>query len=234
MGIEDTHEMILFMLDKTQQEYVSHERIDDALHMAQMQRFMELYGNLKQYQPGRPIANVAYGMTQKVDDELKKFKTTETYTTATDALVNFSSLSASYAHLLSLRIVYTENSVERQSGVKVLSEDQIAQRINSQIVAPTDNEPVALIGNTSIQLFPDNKAHSVIVSYLRLPTKPKYAYSVGSDGRTVTFDSANSVDLEFPDTSYNDIVMKALNILSVNTKDSFLNQYSEVKTQQGV
>ena len=234
MGIEDTHKMILFMLDKTQLEYVSHERIDDALHMAQMQRFMELWGNMREYQPGRPIPRVAYGMTQSVDDELKKFKTTETYTTAADGLVNFSSLTQSYAHLLGLRIVYTEDNVERQSGVKVLSEAQIAQRINSQIVAPTDNDPVALIGNTSIQLFPDNKVHEVIVSYLRLPAKPKYAYSVGSDGRTITFDSANSVDLEFPDTSYNDIVMKTLNLLSVNTKDAFLNQYSQLKTQTGV
>ena len=234
MGIDDTHKMILFMLDKTQTQFVSHEQIDDALHMAQMQRFMELYGNIKEYQPGRPIPRSAYGMTQAIDDELKPFKVTESYTTTSNALVNFSGLSGTYAHLLGLRIVYMENGVEQQSGVKVLSEDQIAQRINSQIIAPTDNQPVALIGSSSIQLFPDNKAHTVMVSYLRLPNKPVYSYTLGSDGRTVTFDSANSVNLEFPDTSYNDIVMKALNLLSVNTKDAFLNQFSQAKTQQGI
>jgi len=234
MGIDETHRMILFMLDKAQMEYVSHELIDDALHIAQMQRFMELYGNMKEYQPGRPIPRVAYGMTQNIHDELRNFKETETITTGNDGLVNFSVLTKTYAHLLGLRIVYTDvNNQERHAPVKVLSENQIAQRINSQILAPEYNEPIALIGKSNIQLLPD-QSHKVVMSYLRLPNKPKYAYTLGTDGRTITFDVTSSVDIEFPDTSYNDILMKTLNLLSVNIKDPFLNQYTEVKTQQGV
>jgi hypothetical protein len=234
MGIQDTHKMILFLLDKAQMGFVSHEEIDNALQIAQMQRFMELYGNIKDYQPGRPIPRVAYGMTQKVHDELRNFKEEEFFVTASNGLVNFSGLSSSYAHLIALRGSYVDSSnTINHFMIKVLSEDQIAQRLTSQIVAPTTYDPVALIGKSSIQLFPD-QVHKVTVYYLRLPNKPKYSYTMSSDGRTVIFDSSTSVDLEFPDTSYNDILMKALNILSVNAKDAFVNQYSELKNQQGV
>ena len=84
MTIKETHNFITFVLNKEVSGYVSPTDIDRALDRAQMSKFVELYGNPKGYQPGRPIPPIAYGMTQKIADDLRKFKKVESYETSTD------------------------------------------------------------------------------------------------------------------------------------------------------
>lgn len=74
MGINEVHEYIQFFLKKENGGYVSHEEIDKALDMASLNKFTELFGNPKQYQPGRPVPSVSYGVTSRIHDDLRKFK----------------------------------------------------------------------------------------------------------------------------------------------------------------
>ena len=84
MTIKEIHDYIVFILNKETTGYVSHKDIDAAIDRGQMSKFMELYSNPKQHQPGRPIPPIAYGQTQKISDDLRYFKKREQFTSDSD------------------------------------------------------------------------------------------------------------------------------------------------------
>ena len=149
MTIKEIHDYIVFILNKETTGYVSHNDIDTAIDRGQMSKFMELYGNPKQYQPGRPIPAIAYGQTQKISDDLRFFKRREQFTSTSAGIIEFTNLTE-YLHLLGVYVVgtlnntpsntyvVTDGTVAYSAGtssrtfakpVKVVSEDQLADRL---------------------------------------------------------------------------------------------------------
>ena len=111
MTIKEIHDYIVFILNKETTGYVSHSDIDAALDRGQMSKFMELYSNPKQYQPGRPVPPIAYGQTQKISDDLRYFKMRRQFETQNDGVLdlgNFMSgigpANPEYLHLLGLNL----------------------------------------------------------------------------------------------------------------------------------
>jgi len=98
-----------FIIDKVAQAWYSPPELDDILERGQMAWFIELYGNPRQYQPGRYVPNMAYGVSQKINDSLTPFKMTAAFTSASDGLVT---LPNDYLHLLSLNT----NEVNADAG----------------------------------------------------------------------------------------------------------------------
>ena len=292
MTIKEIHDYIVFILNKETTGYVSHSDIDAALDRGQMSKFMELYSNPKQYQPGRPVPPIAYGQTQKISDDLRYFKMRRQFETQNDGVLdlgNFMSgigpANPEYLHLLGLYVsgsinstpviksvvdeatgvieVYRENqSVKTQNPVKIVSEDQLADRLISQVATPSTTSPVGILGDSGnkIQLFPEVK-HEGYVMYLTRPPKPKFSYVV--DGRKVVHNSTSSgvtytaqntltlpngtvipagstytllpsFDLEWPEDCINDIINKALVSLGIHIEDVNVYQYAEVKNQTGL
>tara|TARA_B100000780_G_scaffold275105_1_gene241153 strand:- start:1241 stop:2092 length:852 start_codon:yes stop_codon:yes gene_type:complete len=283
MTIKEIHDYIVFILNKETTGYVSHNDIDAAIDRGQMSKFMELYSNPKQYQPGRPIPPVAYGLTQKINDDLRFFKKREQFTTDSSGVIAFSSLTE-YLHLLGVYIVQTlnntVNNVYTQSGgvitfqestanrthqkpVKIVSEDQLADRLVSQVSAPSTLSPIGILGNngSKIQLFPEIE-HSGYIMYLGRPRKPLFSHVVDGrkivhnsstsaaasftagttltlpDGTTVnsgaTYSLPASIELLWPEDCVNDIINKALGYLGVHLEDLNVYQYTEAKNQTGL
>jgi hypothetical protein len=292
MTIKEIHDYIVFILNKETTGYVSHSDIDAALDRGQMSKFMELYSNPKQYQPGRPVPPIAYGQTQKVSDDLRYFKMRRQFETQNDGVLDLGnfmnsggSLNPEYLHLLGLYVsgsinstpviksvvdeatgvieVYRENqSVKTQNPVKIVSEDQLADRLISQVATPSTTSPVGILGDsgTKIQLFPET-THEGYIMYLTRPRKPKFSYVV--DGRKVVHNGGSSAaqytasstltlpngtvissgtpyilgpsfDLEWPEDCINDIINKALVSLGIHIEDMNVYQYAEVKNQTGL
>ena len=286
MTIKETHNFITFVLNKEVSGYVSPTDIDRALDRAQMSKFVELYGNPKGYQPGRPIPPIAYGMTQKIADDLRKFKKVENYTTSVGAgnIIDLTTLADEYIHLIGLNntqqlvshhktnfsvsngIIATSvgtPNVNLTKNVTIVDEDELADRLISQICEPDEFDPIAILGDggTKLQLYPLTTAHNGQIFYLRRPKKPFFSHVV--DGRKIIHNPSNSAainhtatnaltaqdgssvaagnttsvaksqDLEWPEDVVQDIISRALNILGVHLEDSVVTQFGELKTQQG-
>jgi len=290
MTIKEIHDFITFALNKEISGYVSPSDIDKALDRAQMSKFVELVGNPKGYQPGRPIPPIAYGLTQKISDDLRFFKKRQQFTATSSGIINlnaateFNNLSAApnYLHLVGMYCttsktvatssfsstngVWTETvtsgSKTINNPIKIINEDQLAERLVSQIVEPSASVPIAILGDggSKIQIFPE-LAHSGYMMYLERPVVPLFSYVV--DGRTIVHNSSTtatsnqtatnaltdqngsavaaganytlsaSTDLNWPDDCINDIISRALTMLGVHLEDVGLQQYSELKTTQG-
>lgn len=290
MTIKEIHDYIVFIINKEATGYISHVDIDAALDRAQLSKFVELYSNPKTHQPGRPIPPIAYGQTQKISDDLRYFKMRRQFVTDSSGVLNLLNPTNTgggqvpeYLHLLGLYITktlsnttsddygrkgtfiqYNPGTANRniRKSVKIVSEDQLADRLISQVAAPSVTAPIGILGDSGekIQLFPE-VTHEGFIMYLSRPAVPRFSHAI--DGRKVvhnpstttaqnftaqnnltlangtqvnagsTYSLLPSTDLNWPEDCIADIINRALTNLGIHLEDTNVYQYSEVKNKTG-
>jgi hypothetical protein len=232
MTIKDVHDWIGFVTRKHQSGYHSHEQIDQALDRAQLDVFIDLYGNDKQYQPGRPVPPTVYGETIFIHHALEPFKDKYTFTTvATPGGVVTMPAPCQIVLSLSTKAYSTKLGRDVVRRVELVNEEELIDRLESQVAPVSLYAPIALINKENkIQLYPEQPQQGTIW-YLRRPAAPVYSYSIS--GRTETFNPGTSVDLEWKDTYLNRVIFKALPYLGVNLSDQEVTQFGDYKDKQG-
>jgi len=117
-------------------------------------------------------------------------------------------------------------------AVKMINEDELSNRLNSQIDPVTYTAPVGeMVQLRKIQLYPKTNLYTGTVSYMRKPIKPVYGYTVVG-GRTIVYDPATSTQLEWRESDVNMVLLKALSSIGINLSDAEVSQFAEVKSQQ--
>jgi len=229
MDIKVIHGFILFVLDKDQDDLVSHERIDDVLHSAQMARFSEcLPGNIGV----TPRNQVPYGTTVNSIDYLAPFKHKVDFN-QNDTPGGLLSMKTDYAHLAGIYTMNYNNKHERVGypGVAIIDENQLATRLNSQVIYPTCSAPVGVMVYDTvqkIQIYPMKPCMGHYY-YFAKPTKPEYAYT--TDGRTEIYDPENSTQLLWDDENVNIIIYKVLELLGIKLQFPLVTQWAQYKEQ---
>jgi hypothetical protein len=216
MTIENIHNWIDFLTNKAQGVYFTHEEKDMALDRGQMQYFNEQYAY--------------YALAQKMQESLSPFKTTYTFLNAPSGLIT---APAGYQYLIGGRVIYMDGTHTRNKSLKVLSSDELAYRLDSQLRPVTAYKPVAVMagkvsGISLIQLYP-KQTFAGEIDYLRRPAVPKYAYTQSE--RAFTYDPANSVQLEWGESELNELIMRALSFLGISIDDQLRTQYAEAKSK---
>ena len=232
MSIKDVHDWINFITRKYQSGYHSHEQIDAALHMGQLDAFYDYYGNDRQYQGGRPVPPVTYGDTILIHHALEPFKDKHDFTTLTTP-GGVVTMPATCQLILSLSTSYFSTKYNRNitRSVELINEEELSDRLESQVAPVSLYNPIAIINSQNkIQLHPATPQIGT-ARYLRTPVKPKYAYT--KSGRVETFTTTGSVDLEWKDMFINRVIAKALGYLGINISDQEVLQFSDYKDKQG-
>lgn len=229
MNINDVHNVILFYVNKAQQGFITHEEIDLVLDRAQMTLFDQYHTNPKL--PAKAQTEL-YGESQRIDDALSPFKSKYTFNAgATPSGVI--TLPSDYMHLLSLYTTVFNAQLGRNvySAVQVMAEDELIERLESQVIPVSADDPVAIMNSQNrIQLFPETPATGAIY-YFRRPVNPKFAYTQA--GRVITYDAANSVQLEWREMDINNIIVIALQFYGLNLTSQEIIQFGQVKEAQG-
>lgn len=219
MTISQIHDWVNFLTDKAQGSYFSIEEIDNALDRAQMQYFNTQYS--------------AYALAQKLQDSLSPFKSKYTFLTS-DTAEGLMSMPSDYLYLLGGQITIMEGEHIRHKPLKILSEDEISYRLDSQLRPVTASKPVATMagkvsGITLIQLYPKQPMAGEVY-YLRRPKAPVFGYDI--NGRETTYNSATSTQMEWGESDLNGIMIRAIGLLGISVSDEMVTQYSEVKSNQ--
>jgi hypothetical protein len=222
--------------------FVTHEKVDDYLNYAQIDKFNELLGSEKEYQPGRPIPPIAYPSTLKVHNDLRRFITTPVAVTLTSGKFDLPQIDTSvtrpapsayqpsnfstydYISLNSLRTTASKD-------VDILFEHEVGERINSHIDPPTTSEPVGVIYEDYIQVYPSGVS-TLNFSCVRAPAPIKYEYTKDVDGREVSYNDTLSWDIEWPENVHNDIIARALGYISVPLRDAYVEQVSDKRSKE--
>lgn len=229
MDLKVIHDTILFIIRKEQNAFISHEEIDQILDRAQLVLLNQYHTN-----PKLPasVQAATYGESQRLDDSLSIFKSKYTFNNGTTSS-GIITLPSDYLHLLALYTTTYNSQLGRNvySAVQILNESELIERLESQVIPVTSEDPIGIMNSQNkIQLFPEVPS-SGAVFYLKRPTPPQFVYT--QSGRTITYDSINSVQLAWRDFDILNIIVIALSYIGINISSADIMQFAEIKTQQG-
>lgn len=206
---------------------ITPDRFGELIPIVNIDRFRKKHGLPEGYQPGRPIPVEYADITIKNTDDLKAFKTRLALRAVTNGIMAYPD---DYAHRDTLVYNYTKVinsvSVSLPRKIEILREDEFAEREGSYTKGPTTYNPIGVMRSDGIHIRPISIVQADL-NYYRWPTDPVFAYTEG-DGY-ITYDAANSTELEWPVDEHLAIASMILQMVGVNLREADLVNYSESK-----
>jgi len=235
MTIDEIYRFVQFSANKEQRGFIKPSEFNLLADRAQMELFTQRYNNLKEHMNVRTktasqstVPGVQYASNQKVLDDLRAFINHDIDLTY-DATNRVFDYPANYIHLTSLS--------HAGRNIKIVNEDKIYSILNSSITPPTLTKPVAVIFNEGIRVYISSDENGVLISgvkcsYLSRPTRPRWAY-VEVDNNPL-YDPSNSVQVDLPEQTHNELAMKILSYIGINLKDNDVYAFGEIKQKAGI
>lgn len=184
-------------------------------------------GQLAYYSDIKP----KYATSQLVKDILSPFRAVYNFSTS-DTVSGYIVVpsNSNYLDLLDIQIYYSISDRTVYYPVKLINEDERANRLNSQIDPVTVTSPIGeQTAPRYFRIYPA-AGYNGSVTYLRRPVAPVFAYTIIS-GRVIVYDEANSTQLEWRDTEIVPILLKGLSSIGINLSDEEISQFAALKTQ---
>ena len=173
------------------------------------------------------VYRAKYATSIEAKEALSPFRVRYDYTTDGNGEITLS-IGQEFVHLLSMDVMVNDPDTpsgfndDRRYPVMFPNEDELADRLNSQIKTPTRTSPIAdIIGVGSYNLYPQ-VVHSGTIYYLKRPATPVFSYT--QVGRVITYDPNTSVQLEWTEPYLNNVIFLALRYLGINLNNEYLNQ----------
>lgn len=215
MTIQEVVDYLNFYVNKKNGAWYSPAEACEILDRGQL----ALYSDLK----------ARYATSQYVKDALSPFRTSYNFTTAVSGNVIVPS-NLNYLDLLDIQVYFQISNRTIYAPVKLINEDERAERLNSQRDTVTATNPIGeQIAERTFRLYPAG-VYNGNVTFLRRPVKPVMAYTVIS-GRVIVYDSANSVQLEWRESDIGALVIKSLQIVGINISASEIVEWASVKSE---
>jgi hypothetical protein len=218
---------------------ITPEKFQLLLPIVQLDWFRNKYGLPEEYQPGKPVPREYVEITLKSTDDLKAFHEFVPNIQLVNGLLPF---STDYLHrdeiVFNFTIKINKKDTVLPRGVEILRESQLATRLGNYTKRPTLRMPVGVVRQAGIQIYPwevselnPEPIRAVDFSYWRYPRNPVFRYFM-NDG-FITYDAANSIELEAPSDEHIVILRMLLSYIGVSLRESDIVQYTETKLKEG-
>lgn len=198
-----------FVIRKQLGVFVTIPEAVEALRAAQLDRYAY---DFSQYQTN-----------QVVVDGLSPFKVRHQFTTNSSGEVTNPS---DYQHLLGGVFTVTGSTI---NTVRFINDDELGDALTNQLRPVSTSRPIAVDSALGFQLYPQTQ-QTGFYTYLRIPNTPVYAYT--QVNRVITYDAANSVQLEYYDVYIDNIIARALSYFGINLDDQAVQQFAQLQEQQ--
>ena len=169
------------------------------------------------YQPG--TFSGGSGASRVIETDLVPF-----YVDSTQAISNQQTDISNWYYINSF---YTDDSVFPE----IISNQELATRINHPTKTPTSDFPVAVIVDKGLKIWPASIVSANVI-YYKKPKTPVFKTSVNDDGELV-YDAINSVDFEWRDECRLEIVHLIMQDLGVNIEKQDLEQLAQKLVETG-
>lgn len=164
-----------------------------------------------------------YGTDQIVHDALRPFRFPVTFTSDSAGAVAYNS---NYLHLLGTPYTIVGSTI---SEVKFVNEDELPFALMSQLRPVSATYPIAVETSAGFTIYPA-QVHTGTYRYLKKPATPNWAGT--QVGRVVTYNNLTSVQLEWVEIYWNNILAKALVYSGINMDEEGISQYAEKYNQE--
>lgn len=219
MDLEIYHNTLNFYINKYQGRYYTPDELDKVLDNGSLSLFSEL----------RP----KYATSQRMQDAMAPFLATYDFTTA-NSISGTTVIPSDRDFVALLAIDITYNISGRGTiyeSVPIVSKDEKAIRLRSQLDPVTDTSPIAeVIAPRYYRIYP-LQGYNGTITFFRRPVAPHFAYTTIS-GRVIVYDPANSTQLEWGDDFAQSVILKSLESIGINISDQEIIQFAEAKTMQ--
>ena len=231
MTIDEIYRTVRVIANKEQRGFLKPSEFNLLADKAQMELFTQRYNNVKEYQTVRAktgsytvAPGVSYATSQKVIDDLRPFVT---YAESLTFSGGWWQYPTNYLHALSLSF--------GGYPIEFVGEDRLFNRLNSSIVAPSIEHPIAVQAANGFIIYTTTSAVGsglAFLTYLRRPHRPYWAFTE-VDGNPI-YNPTNSVNFEFEDQVHNELITKILTYLGIHIRDKDIYTYSTAQEQTGV
>lgn len=232
MTVEELFRFVNFVSNKNESGAIGPDEFNNVLQVVNIDYFKELYGLPEEYQPGRPLPRKAWQMTQKITDDLGRFLKSENLVVTN----GYADLPADYVHASSMMYNFVKTSkcgtTTKKCSVPVefVNDDEYNKRLCHSIAKPSYRYPIYTREEDRLKFAPED-IDSVHLNYLRLPEKPERAYTVVNDESV--YDPGNSTQLDWPETTHNDIAIRVLAYFGIHLREGELAQAVKQRQIQG-
>jgi len=221
VNIDQAYRFIQLIYAKSQSGNITPEQFNNAAMISQISVINDMIGNEKEYQPGQPSPRYGFGLNQKVQEDLRPIIRTP------QALV-FSSGVGTYP----TDSLYLFDLAETSSGKEIRPVEVDEARILSESVIrpPIIGKGVYYSLGPSVYVLP-NTIVNTLVTYVRRPVDPLWAYTVVND--VPVYDSGSSQDFELGEFLHLRICARILQFFGVNLSLPQIVQFASQLEQQG-
>jgi hypothetical protein len=227
------------ILNKDQNGRMRTDDFNIAIQQASDWKLVQTTDNIKEYKPGQPVAPIAWQKSRMISEQLRHLLTMVPMWPDSDGRIT---LPENLFYTSEIRHPYYVcagdcktaddwKKVPRNIPVRIVENDEMGMILNNDLAKPEMSDPAAEFIGGQMQLYPTD-IPVVLLYYLRYPTKPIYAVTLTPSGRE-EFDPVASVDLDWPQSAFNDIAFKCLEFMGVNIRDGEIAQFSDSKERQG-
>ena len=208
-NINDVYNQMIFIVRKERGVFVTIPEAMQTLDNAQLEAVEEWFST--------------YGTTQIIHDAIRKLRVQKSFTSDSTGLVTFDS---DYLHLIGGAYTVSGSTI---NNVRFLNEDELALALKSQLRLVSDSNPIAIDASVGFKLYPA-AIQSGFYNYLRRPATPVLGFT--QSGRTITYNSGTSTQLEFTDVYINNIISRALKFWGINMAEQDIQQFAQIQTQE--
>lgn len=218
MDANTPYQIIQFTVNKNQNGYISPDQYKLIINQGQRDYMKYLIGEVQTYMPGRPIAKVELGNSQRVLRSLAPF-----IPLPATLAINSSGVAPWPSGMEEVVAMYTD-SMDR---IRFVQQDSLWSYLNS-VIDPVATNPIYLISLNSFQFYP-NDLGTAKISYISTPGDIVWAYTLDSNGRPI-YDPLNSIAPAWADTDMMEVIARALRLVGVNLQAADVSTYAnEVK-----
>jgi hypothetical protein len=232
-SIQAVFECVRDLTNKDQHGFISDNEFNNFAEIAQLNIFNGLFDELKDanrlnrsgFNPNRDKSR-----TKRIQEDLSFFSTKATLT-KTGGVFSFTSDSSSPSHMARLISIATAGSILLDQSTKkpieiCYDEEKIERILISNISAPTEEFPVALIAD-DIHVFPTS-INKIQVRYYRQPGSrdANGVRSISPPVYSTSVNTANIRDFDLPEHYISDLVYEISRLAGVNLRDNDIINYT--------
>jgi len=197
-------------------------QLNNIFQAANIDLFKLRYGLPEEYSPTMPLPRQSYEITQKIKDDLRACKVVANLPVVNGEMM----LPSDYVHEtdMTYRKILNADCGEAPTvhyrPIQMMDDDKWSERRSNIIKKPSTDFPIANILSDRIRIEPKS-IKSVEFSYLRIPSKPIWAYTFDSNN-IEKYDPVNSVDFDWNGILFTDIAKLVLGYIGINLRDQEL------------
>lgn len=207
------------LCNKDQKGFVTPAVFNTLAEVAQMNVYNEMFNELK-------LANRLRASGSDAGRDKSAYKMVEedlAYFLKTSPLVNVDegltvAKPNDLSRIISMHVADTNTSVEI-----IYDAEKLKRVLNSNLSAPTEEFPVALVSQYNIDVFPEEIGDDILMTYYRIPVKP--FLQVTEVGGLQIENIDNSVNFELPPHYLSEVVGEIARMIGVRLRDDVLMQY---------